>query len=342
MITRSPVMRRWMTRTRPRSRRTRTYFPRRSIPWTVRPRRARGKRAGRGGRGRYGARVWTSGSSGTARPRLRPVDRDDALGQIPAGGVNEARLPEESKHGRLIQPVPHGNGQVPVGVGMTRDQAPQSREQREGVQVVERAEHRIGHPSELQDGQAAAWAEHAVDLPQGRGRVGDVAQPKGHRDGIERRRSERQAHGVADEKGAARRARGAVAGARSGLLRRVWGPWAGCAPPPPPHPIHPPPPPPPPPPRGNSAAPGPHPVGKRLPMDPGKPETKRHQRVTGARKGSGDCPRRPAAGRGSGAGESVGRSGHRPPAPKPRKGRSFKTRKETSPATETGRGFIRQ
>src|SRR5438045_2231415 len=72
-----------------------------------------------------------------------------------------------------------------------------SREDCAGVKVVEAAEQGVGGEGEFEDDQAAAGAEDAVELADGGGGVGDVADAEGDGDDVGGGVGEGEGEGVA-------------------------------------------------------------------------------------------------------------------------------------------------
>ena len=108
------------------------------------------------------------------------VNGDDAAGEVAVLHGGEARLLELLRQFLLVRPGDDGLGEVFVGFGVGGDCAGNRRDCLHDVVLVDRAEGGEGRGGELQDDDASAGLEHAVDFTQCLGVVGDVAQTVGH------------------------------------------------------------------------------------------------------------------------------------------------------------------
>src|SRR5690348_5335495 len=127
---------------------------------------------------------------------VRAVDRHDAVGQVAHLDLAEAGALHHALERLLVRVLADRFGQVPVAVGITGEQLAQTRQDLEGVEVVELAERLALHFRELQHQQPAAGLEHAADVGQRLILVGDVAQAKGHGHRVEGVVGEGQPFGV--------------------------------------------------------------------------------------------------------------------------------------------------
>ena len=108
------------------------------------------------------------------------VNRDDTAGEVAVLHGGEARLLELLRQFLLVGPGDDGLGKVFVGFGVGGDCAGDRRDRLHDVVLVDRAEGGEGRGRELEDDDASAGLEYAVDFAQCLGVVGDVAQAVGH------------------------------------------------------------------------------------------------------------------------------------------------------------------
>ena len=104
------------------------------------------------------------------------VNGDDAAGEVAVPHGGEARLLEFLRQFLLVGPGDDGLGEVFVGFGVGGDCAGNRRDRLHDVVLVDRAEGGEGRGGELEDDNASAGLEYAVDLAQRFGVVSDVAQ----------------------------------------------------------------------------------------------------------------------------------------------------------------------